>query len=270
MPILKETLELLKKELKNLSCASTICINLHSGHTSDKEIQINDEDIEILVNFLKHTSYIYQINLEGHAITNKGLKLLATCSTLTRINIMSNPVSDEGIIALSHAPILEELIYTYPAAEHEDDYKAHETIGQNILKHHSEIREHRKNFIAAIIQIGQSFVNKQSPFSVLPLDILLHIVSYFNFNLLGKTEKQGVECAKFIFTNIPIFLQHLKSKQKLVISESSKEVNISFNLEEMSITIEKPEDFNYFFSLKNQTINLQDNSPSPKKLKIKS
>lgn len=65
--------------------------------------ELNDEDIFLLVDALKHNTHVKRLDLGVNNISDNGAKSLATLMTLESLNISSNNIGPEGINALARS-----------------------------------------------------------------------------------------------------------------------------------------------------------------------
>lgn len=78
---------------------------------------LTDEDAFLLVEALKHNTYIKQINLKGNFISSLGAQSLATLTTLEALDVSENEIGPEGALALAKSHLKELNISGTPIGE---------------------------------------------------------------------------------------------------------------------------------------------------------
>lgn len=81
------------------------------------EQELTDEDVILLVEALKHNSYIKQLHIEDNFISSLGAQSLAMLTNLETLDISGNEIGPEGALALAKSHLKELNIASTPIGE---------------------------------------------------------------------------------------------------------------------------------------------------------
>lgn len=84
-------------------------------------------------------------------------------------------------------------------------------LRRRVAKNIKRNMDNRKQYLSLLIQLARDQTSKFS--RQIPLDIKIHILSFLPFHEMGKSQQQGLQCAKFVLTHQEEVNEMLRAKQ---------------------------------------------------------
>lgn len=135
-------------------------------------------------------------------IDDEGAKALANNKTLIRLDLNSNKITDIGAEAFLNNTTLIQLNLSNNPINSSLKLLLERHIVGNGKTRQKEIQTERACFIiTALLFALYKYRNNQAKLLLLPVEMILHTLSYLNFPALQRRYRSAKECAEFIFNH---------------------------------------------------------------------